>query len=67
MSPREQFDVGLVAVTDSNKTKDVPKAEVPAGNPWYLEVPESNVVGTTNMQKRPQAHNFELFSATYSH
>jgi hypothetical protein len=31
-------------IKDSNKTKDVPEAEVPAGNPWYLEVPESNVV-----------------------
>ncbi len=34
----------ILNIKDSNKTKDVPKAEVPAGNPWYLEVPESNVV-----------------------
>ncbi len=34
----------LVNIKNSNKTKDVPKAGVPAGNPWYLEVPESNVV-----------------------
>lgn len=27
---------------------------------------DMHMVGTTNMQKRPQAHKFELFSATYS-
>ena len=31
-------------IKNSNKAKDVPETEVPAGNPWYLGVPESNVV-----------------------
>jgi hypothetical protein len=34
----------LLDIKNPNKTKDVPNAIVPAGNPWYLEVPESNVV-----------------------
>ncbi len=40
-------------IKDSNKTKDVPKAEVPAGNPWYLEVPESNVVVAADLGSIP--------------
>ncbi len=33
----------LLDIKNSNKTKDVPKAIVIAGSPWYLGVPESNV------------------------
>ena len=46
----------LVEIKGSNKAKDVPETEVPAGNPWNLEVPVSHVVadGCQSINRLPE-------------